>query len=134
MQLYGRLANKAQSLDQMREMMYNLPKYIPITRMPPTSRAFYFHMLHVYLQVNTWMHLRQVLNPDDYGFMTNSKGNIVPRITDKGVAPAYLLKEIKCSCTKPNREGVMCSNCNCTMSGLSCTDLCKCNAECSNSG
>ena len=95
MQLYGKLANKAQSLDQMREMMYNLPKYIPITRMPPTSRAFYFHMLRVYLQVNTWMHLWQVLNPDDYGFMTNSKGNIVPRITDKGVPPAYLLKEIK---------------------------------------
>ena len=79
---------------------------------------------------NHWMRWeRYMIYPDDYGFMTNSKGNIVPRITDKGVAPAYLLKEIKCSCTKPNRDGVMCSNCNCTKSGLSCTDLCICNAE-----
>ena len=69
-----------------------------------------------------------MIYPDDYGFMTN-KGNIVPRITDKGVAPAYLSKELKCSCTKPNRDGVMFSNSGCMKSGLSCTDLCICNAE-----
>ena len=39
------------------------------------------------------MHLQQVLNPDNYCSMTNSKGNIVPQITDKEAAPAYLLKE-----------------------------------------
>ena len=39
-QLYGKVATKATTLDQVREIMYNLPKYIPITRMPPTSRAF----------------------------------------------------------------------------------------------
>ena len=47
-QLYGKIATKATTLDQVRELMYNLPNYIPITRMPPTSRAFRFHMLRIY--------------------------------------------------------------------------------------
>ena len=47
-QLYGKIATKATTLDQVREKMYNLPKYIPITRMPPTSHAFRFHMLRIY--------------------------------------------------------------------------------------
>ena len=64
--------------------------------------------------------------------MTDQSGNIVPKITDKPVAPLYLLKEIKCSCAKPNRAGLMCVNCGCSKAGLSCTALCKCNAECSN--
>ena len=38
--LYGKVAKKAKSLDQVCEVMYNLPKYIPITQMPPTSEAF----------------------------------------------------------------------------------------------
>ena len=29
--LYGKVATKAKSLDQVREIIYNLPKYIPIT-------------------------------------------------------------------------------------------------------
>ena len=29
--LYGKVATKAKSLDQVREIVYNLPKYIPIT-------------------------------------------------------------------------------------------------------
>ena len=29
--LYGKVAAKAKSIDQVREIMYNLPKYIPIT-------------------------------------------------------------------------------------------------------
>ena len=40
-----RLQQKQKSLDQARKIMYNLPKYVPITRMPSTSLAFYFHML-----------------------------------------------------------------------------------------
>ena len=56
------------SLDQVREIIYNLPKYIPITRIPPANRAFYFHMLPVYLQINTWKHLWQLLEFDKFGF------------------------------------------------------------------
>ena len=53
--LYGKVAAKENSLDQVRKIMYNLPN-IPITRMPSTSLAFYFHILRAYLQVNTWKH------------------------------------------------------------------------------
>ena len=67
-QLYGKIATKATTLDQVREIMYNLPKYIPITRMPPTSRAFRFHMLRIYLQVSTWKHLKSILDAENYGF------------------------------------------------------------------
>ena len=52
--LYGKVAAKAKSLDQVREIIYNLPKYIPLTQMPSTIRAFFFHVLRLYLQINTW--------------------------------------------------------------------------------
>ena len=131
--LYGKVAAKAKSLDQVREIMYNLPKYIPITRMPPTSRAFYFHMLRVYLQINTWKHLRQLLEFDKFGFFKDENGNITAIITDKEHAPKYMLQEMKCSCQRPNRAGLLCTGCWCSKSGLSCTELCKCGGECSNS-
>ena len=35
MDLYGKLGKKVDSLDHVREIMYTLPKYIPISRMPP---------------------------------------------------------------------------------------------------
>ena len=40
MELYGKLGKKADSLNHLREIMYTMPKYIPISRIPPTSRAF----------------------------------------------------------------------------------------------
>ena len=52
---------RQKSLDQVREIIYNLPKYIPITGMSPANRAFYFYMLRTYLQINTWKHFRQSL-------------------------------------------------------------------------
>ena len=67
-QLYGKIATKATTLDQIREIMYNSPKYIPITRIPPTKRAFRFHMLRNYLQVSTWKHLKSILDAENYGF------------------------------------------------------------------
>ena len=51
MQLYGKAGNHhADSLDDLRKILYMLPKYIPIQRMPPTSRTFHFFMLRVQLQ------------------------------------------------------------------------------------
>ena len=40
MDLYGKLGKKADSLDHVREIMYTLPKYIPISRMPPPVGRF----------------------------------------------------------------------------------------------
>ena len=57
LELYGKLGEKANSLDNLREMMHSMPKYIPISRMPPTSRAFHFHMLGTHLEVNNYKNL-----------------------------------------------------------------------------
>ena len=59
MELYGKLGKKVDSLDHLREVMYTVPKYIPISRMPPTSRAFRFHMLRTHLEANTCKNLEQ---------------------------------------------------------------------------
>ena len=130
--LYRKVAAKAKSLDQVREIMYNLPKYMPITQMPPTSRAFYFHILCVYLQINTWKHLQQLLEFDKFDFFKDENANITAIITDKELAWNYMLQEMKCSCQKPNRAGLLCTGCLYSKSGCPCTELCKFGGECSN--
>ena len=50
LELYGKLGKKTDLLDHLREIMYTIPKYIPISRMSPTSRAFGFHMLRTHLK------------------------------------------------------------------------------------
>ena len=72
--------------------MYNLPN-IPITRMPSTSLAFYFHILRAYLQVNTWKHLRQLLEFDKFGFFSDEKSNITAIITEKEHALKYMFRK-----------------------------------------
>ena len=37
------------------------PKYVPVERMPPTSRATYFPFLWVYVQVSTRHHLQSII-------------------------------------------------------------------------
>ena len=132
MKLYGKLSSKAESLDHLREIMYTLPKYIPISRMPPTSRAFRFHMLRTHLEVNTLMNLSQSLDPEKFGFQKDKDGQLIPIITDKLPAPSRLLQEIKCGCQKPNRAGLLCTGCGCLKAGLACNFLCKCDCQCNN--
>ena len=104
-QLYGNVAKNAKSLDQVREIiMYNLPKYVPIKRMPPTSRAFHFHMLCIYLQVSTWRHLKLTLDIEKFGFYKNADGYFAPTISDRDYAPEYLLKEVKCKCQNQTKK------------------------------
>ena len=135
MQLYGKAGNHADSLDDLREILYMLPKYIPIQCMPPTSRTFHFLMLRVHLQVNAWMYLQCTLDPLKYGFKKDENDCFKPIITDKEVAPQDLLKNLKCSCRIQNRSGELCVGCSCAKNGLSCTFLCVCICEgaCDNS-
>ena len=98
MELYGNLGKKADSLDHLRETMHTIPKYIPITRMLPTSRLSRFHVLRVRLEVNTCKNLEQRLEEEDHGFKRNANGNLIPIITDKPPAPTYVLQDMKCSC------------------------------------
>ena len=100
--------------------------------MPPTSQTFYFHMLHVYLQINMWKHLRQLLEFDKFVFFKDKNSNITAIITDKEHVPKYMLQEMNCSCQKPNRAGLLCTGCLYSKSGCPCTELCKFGGECSN--
>ena len=134
LELYGTLGRKADYLDNLREIMYTAPKYIPISRMPPTTRAFRFHMLRAHLETNTYKNLEQRLKPEDHGFERNADGKIIPILTDKPPAPSYLLQEINCGCTKPNKAGMLCTICKCVKAGLECNVLCKCNVNCENDG
>ena len=58
-ELYGKLVKRVDSLDYLRQMTHTIVKYIPISRMPHTKRAFRFHMLYVHLEVNTCKNLEQ---------------------------------------------------------------------------
>ena len=62
-------------------------------------------MLRVYLLINTWKQLWQLLEFDKFGFFKDENGNITAIITDKEHAPKYRLQEMKRSFQKPNRAG-----------------------------
>ena len=71
MELYGKLGKKAYLLDHLREIMCTLQKYIPVFRMPPTSRVFQFYTLRAHLEVNTCKILGQRLEEEDRGSERN---------------------------------------------------------------
>ena len=104
-------------------------KYVPLERLPPTSRAAYFHSLRVHLQTNTWKSLRSGLPKEEYGY-TCTSAEIHPIITDINPAPPELLQEIRCSCSK---GALLCStSCGCYKKRLPCSIHCKCGGQCEN--
>ena len=56
-EFFSKRGKKANSLNHLREIMYTIPKYIPIFPTPHNRRAFRFHMLPAYLEVNTCKNL-----------------------------------------------------------------------------
>ncbi len=96
--------------------------------MPPTSGAYYYNSLRVHHQVNTWKHLKTLLNPKEYGFRSEASC-LVPIFMNKEAAPKELLKDIRFSCQK---EGGLCKSCTCTKMGLPCNMHCKCQSQCDN--
>ena len=132
MELYGKLGKQADLLDHLREIMFTIRRYMPISRIPPSSRTIRFHMLRTHLEMNTWKNLEQRLEGEDYGFQRNADGRLIPIKTDKSPEPTYFLQDIKCSCEKPNRTGLLCTGCSCCKAKLSCTLLCKCDGNCEN--
>ena len=75
--------------------------------------------------------MKEVLDAEDYGFYKDIDGFIVPTITDKGHAPKYLVREMKCICQKPKKADMLCTNCSCVKHGVLRTALYKCIGECS---
>ena len=118
------------SLDALRYHQFTSPKYVPLERMPPTSRACYYHCLRVHLQVVTWCALQSLLCPGEFGFKLEN-GALVPIITDKAQAPPEMLRKIRCSCKSTNR---ICTSCTCFKNRLPCSMYCKCGGQCENGG
>ena len=118
LEFYINLAKKADSPDHLRETMHTIPKHIPISRMPPTMRVFRFHILRAHLEVNTYQNLEQRLEEEDHGFERNPDEHLILIITDKPPAHTYLLQDMKCSCEKLNRTGLLCTRYSCAKAGL----------------
>ena len=120
--------NEKRHLDELRYLFAISTKFVPVERMPPTSRACYFHSLRVHRQVSTWLQFKTVLDKHEYGFQTVNS-IVTPVITDKCAAPENLLKEINCSCSTSSR---LCTNCSCSKKRIPCSIHCKCKGFCSN--
>ena len=126
--LYAGKTRTVQTLDELRYLNMMSTKYVPMERLPPTSRAAHFHSLRVHLQTCTWLSLRTILPKEEFGF-TFKNGELKPVITDKKPAPPELLDEIRCSCSKGE---LLCTSCSCRKRRLPCSIHCKCGGECEN--
>ena len=120
---------KLDSLDELRHHQFISPKYMPLERMAPTSRANYFHCLRVHHQVSTWRHLKTVLPMEDYGFIVVGS-SVAPLISDKAPAPSELLQDVRCSCKSTSIK--LCSGCTCSKYQIPCSIHCKCGGLCDN--
>ena len=97
--------------------------------LPPTERAAAQHSFRVHQQVVVWQTLNEVI-PDPLNLGWKQEGSsFVPVKTDNDVAPAELLKFIRCNCKSLNN---MCNSmiCTCRRYGLKCVASCgKCRGE-----
>ena len=126
--LYSGGSKTTKGLDELRYLNVISPKFVPVERMPPTSRSCYFHSLRVHHQVSTWMNLETVLDKEDYGFKVQDK-SVIPIITDMAPTPPELLLNIRCSC---KTSKTLCASCSCAKKGIFCSIHCKCEAQCQN--
>ena len=85
------------SLDALRCRQFISPKYVPLERMPPTTRAPYYHCLRVHLHVVTWCALRC---PDEFGFKLENEA-LVPIITDEPPASSEMLRKSVVHASQP---------------------------------
>lgn len=131
--LYG--GKPSDSLDSLRYSAYlrlvsaSLGRLQP-EKLPPSSRAGYYHILRVHLQAVEWATLTlHVLNPTDWGWKLE-EGRYCPIKTDLPIAPADILHIIRCGC----KTGCGSALCSCQKNGLSCMSACNCyGSNCANS-
>jgi 5'-3' exonuclease len=93
-------------------------KAIDCKTLPPTARAFQFHILRVYLQVQTWK--GESLDPEQWGWKLKN-GKLMPIQTDLPAAPEALLQVIRCTC----KSGCTTRRCMCQKHGTECSNACK---------
>ena len=73
-------------------------------KLPPTSRAIYYHALRVNLQVCQWKYLKNdCLNADEWEWK-HENGILVPVKTDQQPAPEWILKFVRCKCKTSSKN------------------------------
>ena len=94
--------------------------------MAPTKRTAFYHGLRVHLKIITW----KVLDNTEIELMSDEwrwywKGNqLFPIMTDLDVAPANLLKVIRCLCKLTSQNQCGTNLCSCRKHRLKCVSTC----------
>ena len=101
-------------------------------KLPPTSRASFFHGLRTYHQVMLWSLNGSENKPDEWGW-ENTDNILTPIKTDLEVAPKSVRKVIRCNC-KSLKNACSSRNCSCRKNNVQCISSCSgCHGEdCSN--
>ena len=88
--------------------------------LPPTESAARCHCCRVYIQVQTWKNLREVMDPTEWGY-TCKYDQFIPIMSKLPLAPTDLLKVVRCSCKTSNCTTRTCS---CRKAGIPCVSAC----------
>lgn len=102
-----------------------------LTSLPPTTEAFEQNVARAHLQVAVWRKTLDpnppALDPTKYGWTKDDK-SLIPVTVPPNVrlAPAELLKLIRCSCA--SEMPCHTQRCGCCSSNLGCTVFCACQA------
>ena len=109
-------------------MFKHLKPHQSVEALPPTSGAIEQHILRSHLQCNIWRQLLVahpiLLDPTMLGWSRNDMG-LKPVLSSVPPAPEATTQLIICNCSKSECGG----RCKCRQNNLSCTDMCKCEAE-----
>ena len=104
-------------------------------KLPPSERAAYFHGLRTHFQVLNWSLLDDEFdqNVENWGWKQKAS-MLTPIATDKEMAPAALVKIIRCSCKLSGNNPCGTKISTCRKYGISCLSSCgQCRGtECNN--
>ena len=126
--------NEARFLVWKNKMKRNSIESPKLCSLPPTEAAFSENVLRAHIAVAIWRDCLTrdppTLNPTEHGwYHPEGSAMLLPTIVPQGtpLAPADLLKLIKCGCCSNNP----CSSkrCSCRANGLRCTLFCHCKGE-----
>lgn len=123
--MYG--GKKHDSLSDLRYVKYmqmvTSSKKVEPHKLPPTTRAAFFHSLRVHLQVLIWKDPSGHFPATQWGWKTEDT-LLHPVMTDLDPAPEGLLKFIRCKCKLSSKNPCGSNVCSCHKHGLKCVAAC----------
>ena len=124
--LYG---NGKETLESLRFLIYSRmiakKKKLNPSRLPPTTASATQHIFRAYLQYHNWVSLDTAsLDPLDYGWEVNSKGEYQPIPSKAAIAPQGLLNLICCNCSIEVENSCHNNRCSCVRFGFKCISAC----------